>query len=108
VAGRVREALAALRDAGDPPPAAAASPALERARKLKRFFGQPFFVAEPYTHRPGVHVGAREALAGCREILDGAHDDLPAEAFDFAAGIAEIRARAAAGHPLAMPWEPAG
>jgi RNA polymerase sigma factor (sigma-70 family) len=108
VARRVREALAALRDAGDPPPAAAASPALERARKLRRFFGQPFFVAEPYTHRPGVHVGASEALAACREILDGAHDDLPAEAFDFAGGIAEIRARAAAGHPPARPWEPAG
>jgi RNA polymerase sigma factor (sigma-70 family) len=108
VARRVREALAALRDAGDPPPAAAASPALERARKLKRFFGQPFFVAEPYTHRPGVHVGVSEALAGCREILDGAHDDLPAEAFDFTGGIAEIRARAAAGHLPATPWEPAG
>jgi len=53
-------------------------------------------------------VGVSEALAGCREILDGAHDDLPAEAFDFTGGIAEIRARAAAGHLPATPWEPAG
>jgi RNA polymerase sigma factor (sigma-70 family) len=97
VARRVLEALTALREAGDPPPASAASPALERARKLRRFFGQPFLVAEPYTGRPGVHVSLSETLAACREILDGAHDDLPVDAFVFAGGMAEIRARTAPG-----------
>jgi F-type H+-transporting ATPase subunit beta len=66
---------------------------LERARKLVRYFAQPFFVAEPYTHRPGTHVGLDEALATCRDILAGRHDDIPEEAFYFAGGIEEIRHR---------------
>jgi F-type H+/Na+-transporting ATPase subunit beta len=38
-------------------------------------------------------VSRTEALRGCREILDGLHDDLPDEAFYFTGGIDEIRAR---------------
>jgi F-type H+-transporting ATPase subunit beta len=52
-------------------------------------------VAEPYTRRPGVFVSRAEALRGCREILDGLHDDLPDEALYFGGGIDEARARAA-------------
>jgi F0F1-type ATP synthase beta subunit len=103
IARRVHEALAALRKAGDPPAAAATTVALERARKLRRFFAQPFFVVEPYTQRPGAHVGLTEALAACREILDGEHDDLPLAAFVFTGGMAEIRARAAAGLAPEVP-----
>jgi F-type H+-transporting ATPase subunit beta len=66
-----------------------------RARKLWLFFAQPFFVAEPYTRRPGIFVSRAEALRGCREILDGVHDDLPDEALYFAGGVDDIRARAA-------------
>lgn len=65
---------------------------LERARKLQAFFSQPFFVAEPYTKRPGSHVNRADALRGCREILDGWHDDLPTEALYFTGSIEEIRA----------------
>ena len=64
---------------------------MARAQKLQAFFSQPFFVAEPYTKRPGLYVSRAEALRGCREILDGAHDDLPADAFYFTGGIDEIR-----------------
>jgi RNA polymerase sigma factor (sigma-70 family) len=64
---------------------------LERARKLQAFFSQPFFVAEPFTKRPGSHVSRAEALRGCREILDGRHDDLPADAFYLTGSIDEIR-----------------
>jgi F-type H+-transporting ATPase subunit beta len=67
---------------------------LERARKLQNFFAQPFFVAEPYTRRPGSHVSLSDALRGCRDILDGKHDDLPVEAFYFSGSMAEIRVRA--------------
>ena len=67
--------------------------AIARAEKLRRFFGQPFFVAEPYTHRPGVIVLAQVAGRICREILDGVHDDVPTEAFFFTGGIEEIRAQ---------------
>ena len=94
LARRAREAIAALRTA-DAGPAENTYPLLlERARKLQNFFAQPFFVAEPYTKRPGSYVSLPDALRGCREILDGKHDDLSAEAFYFAGSIAEIRGRA--------------
>ncbi|HEY7246743.1 MAG TPA: sigma-70 family RNA polymerase sigma factor [Xanthobacteraceae bacterium] len=88
---RVRDAIAALRATEPQPASGAGSVDLDRARKLQNFFGQPFFVAEPYTKRPGSHVSRDEALRGCREILDGVHDDLPVDAFYWSGSIAEIR-----------------
>ena len=93
IAAEIRAALTALHTAEaagqptDPVP-------LLRARKLMQFFGQPYFCAEPYTKRPGTHVPLAEALNACREILDGAHDDLPVEAFRFEGGIDAIREKA--------------
>jgi F-type H+-transporting ATPase subunit beta len=72
----------------------AAQPTVARARKLRRFFAQPFFIAEPYTKRPGVFVPRAEALAACAAILDGAYDDIAEEAFYFVGGIDEVLARA--------------
>ncbi len=66
---------------------------VERARKLQNYFTQPFFVAEPYTRRPGTHVGVTEALCTCRDILEGRYDEVPENAFYFAGGIEEIRKR---------------
>ena len=66
----------------------------QRARKIQRFFAQPFYVAEAYTRRPGLTVGRAEALRICREILDGEHDALPEQAFYFTGGMSEIRAKA--------------
>jgi len=65
---------------------------LERALKVQNYFTQPFFVAEPYTNRPGVSVSLAEALRTCRDILDGRHDDLPVPAFYFTGDMAEISA----------------
>jgi RNA polymerase sigma factor (sigma-70 family) len=109
LARRIREALAILRDADSSAKPPADTLLLERARRLRVFFGQPFFDAEAHTHRPGAHIALTDALKGCREILDGRHDDLPVEAFVFTGGIAEIRARASAGlAPLAPPWSQPG
>jgi F-type H+-transporting ATPase subunit beta len=58
---------------------------------LQAFFSQPYYVAEPFTKRPGSYVSRANALRGCREILDGRLDDLPAEAFYFTGSIEEIR-----------------
>lgn len=52
-----------------------------RARKLQRFLTQPMFVAEAFTGRPGVYVPIKETVRGCKEILEGKHDDLPEQAF---------------------------
>jgi RNA polymerase sigma factor (sigma-70 family) len=86
IAERVRQSLALV--APDPHPAE--SLAVARARKLQRFFAQPFFCAEPYTRRPGVTVALADALKGCREILDGVHDDVPEKAFYFTGTIADV------------------
>jgi F0F1-type ATP synthase beta subunit len=95
VAAQVRRVLAAaLWSAGDRPDVGDRLK-IERARKLQNYFTQPFFVAEPYTRRPGTHVGRDEALRTGRDILEGRLDDIPVEAFYFAGGIAEIRKRAA-------------
>ena len=95
VAARVREALSLLCvDGGGE--VSHAELLTQRARKIQRFFAQPFYVAEPYTRRAGVTVSRAEALRVCREILDGVHDGIPEKAFCFTGGIDEVRARARA------------
>jgi F-type H+-transporting ATPase subunit beta len=90
IARRTREAIA-LRAAEQNPELAPDPLALARADKLQAFFSQPFYVAEPYTKRPGSYVSRADALRGCHEILDGRHHDLPVEAFYFTGSIEEIR-----------------
>jgi F-type H+-transporting ATPase subunit beta len=65
-----------------------------RARKIERFFSQPFYVAQQFTGREGRYVPLRETVRGFREILDGKHDDLPEQAFMLAGTIEEVRERA--------------
>jgi RNA polymerase sigma factor (sigma-70 family) len=52
-----------------------------RARKLQRFFTQPFVVAEAFTGRPGQAVPLSETLRVCAALLAGAYDDTPEEEF---------------------------
>jgi F-type H+-transporting ATPase subunit beta len=67
---------------------------VSRARKIERFFSQPFVVAEQFTGTPGVYVPLKETVRGFREILDGVHDDLPEQAFMFVGTIDEVVAKA--------------
>lgn len=60
-----------------------------RARKVERFFSQPFFVAEQFTGIPGRYVALADTVRGFREILDGKHDDLPEQAFMMVGSIDE-------------------
>jgi len=60
---------------------------VSRARKIERFFSQPFFVAQVFTGREGRYVPLKETIRGFREILDGKHDDLPEQAFMMVGGI---------------------
>ena len=62
---------------------------VSRARKIERFFSQPFYVAQVFTGREGRYVPLKETVRGFREILDGKHDDLPEQAFMMVGGIAE-------------------
>jgi F-type H+-transporting ATPase subunit beta len=63
---------------------------VSRARKIERFFSQPFFVAEQFTNIPGKYVPLRETVRGFREILDGEYDDLPEDAFMMAGTIDDV------------------
>lgn len=63
---------------------------VSRARKVERFFSQPFYVAEQFTNMPGKYVPIRETVRGFREILDGKHDDIPEDAFMFAGSIDDV------------------
>lgn len=54
-----------------------------RARKLERFLGQCFFVAEQFTGNPGQYIPLKETIRGFKEILEGKHDDLPEGAFNM-------------------------
>ena len=61
-----------------------------RARKIQRFLSQPFFVAEGFTGRSGKFVKLADTVRGFREILEGAHDDKPEDAFYMKGGIEEV------------------
>jgi hypothetical protein len=67
-----------------------------RARRVRNFLSQPFFVAEVFTGRDGKYVPLEETIRGFGEILDGKHDDLPEDAFYMVGTIDEAVQRAAA------------
>jgi len=62
-----------------------------RARKLQRFFSQPFHVATPYTGIEGKYVPIEKTIEGCNAILNGDLDDVPEGAFFFIGGIEDLR-----------------
>jgi RNA polymerase sigma factor (sigma-70 family) len=101
-AERVRHALAALWANRGRSQSGAEGLMLERALKLQNYFTQPFYIAEPYTKRPGATVSLTEALQTCRDILNGRYDAVPVDAFYFKGSIAEIEAN----RELAMPFGP--
>ena len=60
---------------------------VNRARKLERFFSQPFFVAEQFINASGVYVPLKETIAGFKAILDGNCDTWPEQAFLYVGNI---------------------
>lgn len=67
---------------------------VNRARKIERFFSQPFSVAEQFTGMDGKYVSVKETIRGFKEILDGLYDDLPESAFLYVGTIDEAVAKA--------------
>ncbi len=61
-----------------------------RARKIQRFLGQPFHVAEQFTGMPGVYVPLKETIRSFKEILEGKHDNLPESSFINAGNIDDV------------------
>ncbi len=68
---------------------------VQRARKVERFLSQPFNVAEQFTGTPGEYVPVAETVRSFRELIDGAHDDVPESAFLLKGSIEQVVADAA-------------
>ena len=52
-----------------------------RARKIERFFSQPFHVAEVFTGSPGILVDINDTIKGFKGLCNGDYDHLPEAAF---------------------------
>ena len=61
-----------------------------RARKLQRFFSQPFTVAEVFTGKEGRYVPVKETVQGFNEILEGKYDHIPENYFYLKGNIDEV------------------
>ena len=66
---------------------------VSRARKIQRFFSQPFFVTTQFTGFEGRYVPISETIQGFKEILEGKHDDIPEGHFLNAGNIDDVLAR---------------
>ncbi|HEU5230473.1 MAG TPA: F0F1 ATP synthase subunit beta, partial [Ktedonobacteraceae bacterium] len=61
-----------------------------RARKLQRFFSQPFTVAQVFTGLEGRYVPVKETVQGFKEILEGRYDHIPENHFYMKGNIEEV------------------
>jgi F-type H+/Na+-transporting ATPase subunit beta len=66
---------------------------VSRARKVQRFFSQPFFVAQQFTGYEGKYVAIADTIRAFKEIVEGKHDEIPEQDFAYAGGIEEVVAR---------------
>ena len=67
---------------------------VNRARKIERFFSQPFFVAEQFTNIPGIYVPIKDTIEGFKAIIDGDCDDWPEKAFLYVGKIEDAEKKA--------------
>ena len=69
---------------------------VSRARKIERFFSQPFFVAEQFTGKKGVYTKIADTIKSFDDICSGKADDLPEQAFLYVGSLDEVREKAKA------------
>mgnify|MGYP001235406447 FL=1 len=62
---------------------------VSRARKIQKFFSQPFYVAEQFTGTPGRYVELEDTVSGFEAILNGEADEIPENAFSYVGSIDE-------------------
>lgn len=67
---------------------------VNRARRIRNFLSQPFFVAEQFTGFSGAYVSVEDTLRSFDAILNGEVDDLPEQAFMYVATIDDVKAKA--------------
>ena len=65
---------------------------VQRARRIERFLGQNFFVAEKFTGIPGSFVPLEETIDAFERICDGEFDAYPEQAFNGLGGLDDVEA----------------
>jgi F-type H+-transporting ATPase subunit beta len=90
-----RDLLEGGEDGRERPFSAADRLVMARARKLQRFFTQPFAVAEAFTGRRGQVVPLAETIRGCQAVLAGAYDGVEDDALMWRGSIDEPAQRTA-------------
>ena len=64
--------------------------AVSRARKIQRFFSQPFFVAEQFTGTPGVYAKRDDTVRGFKMIIEGEVDHIGERFFMYKGSIDDV------------------
>jgi F-type H+-transporting ATPase subunit beta len=65
-----------------------------RARKLERFFSQPFLVTRQFIGLDGKYVSTTDTIESCKQICEGRWDSLPEEAFMYVGDIKDAEQKA--------------
>ena len=65
---------------------------VNRARKIQKYLGQPFHVAEVFTGNPGKYVKLEDTIRSFAEILDGKCDHIPEQCFVYKGAIEDVYA----------------
>lgn len=65
---------------------------VNRARKIQKYLGQPFHVAEVFTGNPGIYVKMEDTIRSFAEILDGKCDHIPEQCFVYKGAIEDVYA----------------
>lgn len=61
-----------------------------RARRIRNFLFQPFFVAEKFSGIKGQYIKLSDTIRSFKEILSGKYDELPEEAFLYVGTIDDV------------------
>lgn len=67
---------------------------VRRARRIQRFFSQPFHVAEQFTGYKGRYVKLEDTIRSFKAIIDGKYDDYPEQAFMYCGSIEDVEEKA--------------
>ncbi|MCF0217724.1 MAG: F0F1 ATP synthase subunit beta [Malacoplasma sp.] len=63
---------------------------VSRARKIRNFLSQPFFVAEKFSGKDGKYVSTSDTIKGFSEIIEGKCDEIPEQYFLYVGTIDEV------------------
>ncbi|ENY70030.1 ATP synthase beta chain [Mycoplasmopsis bovigenitalium 51080] len=66
---------------------------VSRARKIRNFLSQPFFVAEKFSGKKGAYVKLSDTIKSFKAILDGNYDEVPEHLFLYAGDISDVDSR---------------